>query len=99
MSSFFTRGKKSLQINTDTSLFRVLEWSAVNNEYRAMLILLSSFDILGSRKVLAKRTTSKLLVAIYAFFHGNLIKSWAASPFKFQRKNFKQDYFFKRGLV
>ena len=36
---------------------------------------------------------------MYASINGSLIKSWAASPSKFQWKNFKQDCFFGHGLV
>ena len=64
-------------------------WSAIDNQYPAVLIMSSSLDILESRKVSDKHTISKLLVVMYASINGSLIKPWA-SAFKFQWKNFKQ---------
>ena len=64
-------------INTDTYLptfFAWLKWSALNNEYSAMLNLSSLFGILESRKVSDKHTILKLLVTMYASINGSLIK-------------------------
>ena len=58
-------------------------WLALSNEYPCIFMFSSSSGIVKCGNVSGRHTMSKLLVVIKAT-NGTLIKSWAASPFKFQ---------------
>ena len=59
----------------------------------------SSSGLVESKSDSDRHTMSKLLVMIKASITGTLIKSWAASPFKFQWQNLMLDYLFGPGLT
>ena len=74
-------------------------WSALSNKYLFICMFMSSLGIVESKKVSDRPTKSKLLLVIKASTNGNLIKSWAAKPFKFQWQNLMSDDRFGPGLV
>ena len=59
----------------------------------------SSSGMVESKNVSDRHTMSKLLVVIKVYINGTLIKSWAASLFKFQWKNLMLDDLSGPGLT
>ena len=74
-------------------------WSALSNKYPFICMFTWSLDIVESKNVSDRHTKSKLLLVIKASTNGALIKSWAATPFKFQWQNLIVDYRFGPRLI
>ena len=71
---------------------------ALSNEYPFISMFTLSPGMVESKNISDRHTMSKLLVVIKASINGTLIKSWAASPFKFQWHNLILDDLFGPGL-